>query len=126
MNISPETLKKLLTRLPNLSPTELAKLRLNVVRQIIAGADLVAFKDAIDEHLLSKMQLREGGWTGGGQGIPSFRIKAGQKLAVVYRADTHGKDKGKYGIEVYGETLDEFPRSVDDARAIADCRIRVV
>ena len=123
MDIKPDILEKLVAGLSKLKAGELANLRLKVTRQAVGRPDLAALKEAIDEHLMAGMEIPGDGWTAGAQGLPRFRMKAGQKLAVVYRIDTHGQHKGEYGIEVFGETLNEFPRGVDEARAIANSRL---
>lgn len=112
----------LIAKLGTMPTPALVQQRLNVAAKARASGspDAVALRDAIDSELMTRLGAPVDGWSNGSQGEPRYLVQGGAMIAVVYRLETHGKDRGGYCIEVGGVELDSYPRHVDDARALAE------
>lgn len=82
--------------------------------------------DAVNAELQRRFPSPRDGWSSGKQGDPRYFRHEGSICALVIRMETHGHAKGSYLVEVNGAVLDETPRHVDDARALAESKLGLV
>jgi hypothetical protein len=113
---------KLIAGLPDSDTKKLCQQRLNAVKEAQFGniESGSALRDAIDVELMKRLEAPADGWSKGVQGEPRYLMQQGEKVAVVYRNETHGADRGDYGIEVRGQVIDGSPRHVHEAQALAE------
>ena len=80
-------------------------------------------REAIDVELIRRAGALADGWSGGSHDYPRYKMRNGYKVAVVYLLETHGTDRGGYRAEIGPRTLDAYPRTVAEARDIADAAL---